>query len=336
MNLRRVAIGLVLGASLLVAQTSFAQVSATDAALAEKLFQDGRALMAQKKFADACAKLAESQRLDPGVGTLLNLAECFEKNGQVASAWATYREADAAATREGQKKRTVYAVARVKALTPELSYLTVEAPAAAPAGLRVTCDGKAIGAATMGSPMPFDAGPHRVEATAPGRHTWSKSVDLSPKSSLKVSVPDLEVEAPPPPPPEPVRPPPAAVLVPAAPPPAPDQGSSSPAQRVTGVILGAVGIAGIGVGSYFGIRAMGNHNDAENNHCSAVSCDPTGGSLNDDARGQATISTIAFAAGGVMLVAGAILYFTAPAGAGKSGKSGKASRLASPGFVFRF
>ena len=332
MTLRRLAMGLALSASLLVTQTSFAQVSATDAAQAEKLFQDGRALMAQRKFADACAKLAESQRLDPGVGTLLNLAECFEKNGQVASAWATYREADAAATREGQKKRTVYAAARVKALTPELSYLTVEAPAVVPAGLNVTCDGKPIGAASMGSPMPFDAGSHRLEATAPGRRTWWKSVDLSPKSSLRVSVPDLEVIEVPPPPPEPARPPPAAVIVPVEPP-VPEAPPASSTQRVTGVVLGAVGIVGIWVGSYFGIRAKGTHDDAENNHCSAVSCDPTGGSLIDEARGQATISTLAFAAGATMLVAGAILYFTAPAGAAKGAK---ASRRAGPDLVYRF
>ena len=314
---RRFAAGLAL-ASLMIATSSPAQVSASDAALAEKLFQDGRALMTQRKFGEACAKLAESQRLDPGVGTLLNLAECFEKNGQVASAWATYREADAAATREGQKQRTIYAATRVKALAPELSFLTVDAPAGPPAGLRVTCDGKAVGDASLGSLMPFDAGPHRIAANAPGRRAWSKSVDLPPKSSIRVSVPELEVES--------------RVAPPVAPPvaPEPDRSTGS-AQRVTGMTLGLVGIVGIGIGTYFGIRAMGTHNDAENSHCSAVSCDPTGGSLNDEARGQATVSTIAFAAGAVMLAAGAVLYLTAPAGA----KRAKAGALGTD-FVYRF
>ena len=58
-----------------------------DPAAAEWLFREGRALMKKGDFAPACAKLAESQRLDPAVGTLMNLAECEERIGRTASAW---------------------------------------------------------------------------------------------------------------------------------------------------------------------------------------------------------------------------------------------------------
>jgi len=59
------------------------------AAVAEELFDQGRRLSGIGRYAEACAHFANSERLDHGVGTLLNLADCYEKNGQTASAYAT-------------------------------------------------------------------------------------------------------------------------------------------------------------------------------------------------------------------------------------------------------
>src|SRR5262245_66532784 len=76
--------------------------SAADKAAAEALFDQGRAAMQEGDFAKACGLLERSQHIDPGVGTLLYLAECYEKSGKTASAWATFREAADAA--EAQRK----------------------------------------------------------------------------------------------------------------------------------------------------------------------------------------------------------------------------------------
>src|SRR5258705_6614820 len=67
--------------------------SATERATAEALFQQGTELMSEKRFAPACEKFEGSQQLDPALGTMLRLADCYDRVGRTASAWAEFREA---------------------------------------------------------------------------------------------------------------------------------------------------------------------------------------------------------------------------------------------------
>src|SRR5262249_2265450 len=76
------------------ATAAFAQA---DPASAQTLFDQAKQLMADGKYRDACPKLEESQRLDPGPGTLFQLASCYEKIDRTATAWAAFLEVAAAA-----------------------------------------------------------------------------------------------------------------------------------------------------------------------------------------------------------------------------------------------
>src|SRR4249919_971457 len=67
-----------------------AQTSASDKAMAEHLFDRGLALMRQGQFSEACTQLEQSEAIERGIGTLLYLAECYEKLGRTASAWAMF------------------------------------------------------------------------------------------------------------------------------------------------------------------------------------------------------------------------------------------------------
>src|SRR5262245_3168255 len=99
-----------------------------DKAAAETLFTEGRTLMQAGRYDVACDNLAESQRLDPAVGTLLNLADCREHQGRTATAWAIWLEAAAAARTAGQAERESLARQRAEALKTRLVTLTIEVP----------------------------------------------------------------------------------------------------------------------------------------------------------------------------------------------------------------
>ena len=149
----------------------------SDAALAQTLFNEGRALMSVKRVPEACAKFAESQRLDPATGTLLNLAACHEGEGKLATAWAEYVQAQVAARRSNRPDRVQFAGEHIAALEKRLSYLTIHVPAAARMpGLEVRLDGTELGPAAWEMAAPIDPGRHRVTATVSGRSVFGRDV----------------------------------------------------------------------------------------------------------------------------------------------------------------
>src|SRR5471032_2545697 len=103
---------------LLLAPPVSAQANASSQAAAEALFDEGVKQMKVGNFTVGCPTLEESERVDPGVGTLLYLGECYEKLGRTASAWATFREAASLAASSGESGREKVAVERAARLEP--------------------------------------------------------------------------------------------------------------------------------------------------------------------------------------------------------------------------
>src|SRR5688572_30313779 len=168
---RRISRLLVMLAGLLLPSLAAAAPSASDRAAAEVLFDEAIQLLEAGNAAAACPKLEESQRLDPGVGTLLYLAECYRAQGRTASAWATFREASYAAEAAGQADRMAIANAEADKLKPSLSYVTLVIADHEATSLEVQRDGEAVNRALWGSPIPVDPGEHQLAASAPGKTT---------------------------------------------------------------------------------------------------------------------------------------------------------------------
>src|SRR6185503_4280485 len=126
---------------------------AGDNALAETLFQEGKALMREGNFEAACPKLAESFQQDPASGTLLALAVCRERKGELASAWATYTEVAGRSHDEGKKDREAAAREKAASLETRLSWLELLVPPAVAAlpNLELKRNGQSVPRAAWGS-----------------------------------------------------------------------------------------------------------------------------------------------------------------------------------------
>lgn len=308
------AIAVILGSNI-----AKADPDASQAALANQLFDDAEKLVAGDRVSEACPKYAESQRLDPQLGTLLHLGVCYGKVGKTASAWASFKDAADMAARKHDERESV-ARQYIADLEPRLSRLTIEVAWGAPATIELKRDGEPLGRAAWGSPVPVDPGPHVITASSSGFKDWQTTIDVpAGASSVRVSVPKLEplVASPIPPP---------AVntgAAPFAPQPAPapmaDRSSSdsSSTQRTWGYVIGGVGVVGLVVGTVSAFALNSKESDrTKANACSAIrSC--TGAdvdrihTLTSDARMYAGVANIGFIAGGAAVLGGAILILTA-------------------------
>jgi hypothetical protein len=309
--------------------------AATDPALAETLFRDGKTLMSRGDYASACPKFAESERLDPGTGTLMALAYCHEHEGKLASAWAEYTAVQGAARQAGQVERVKVASERIASIEPRLSRMVVRvAPSTPPRkGFEVLRDGIVLGEAAWGESVPIDPGEHVVEARAPGWKSWSVIEHARPGAVIEVVVPKLEAESPAPSAvvdssgaaggsasasPDSNR---AAETVPTA-----SRGNTG---RVVGLGLVAAGVATLGVGVYFGVRTFQKRDDANALCPVGQPCtNPDAITSNDDAHTSALVSTITTGVGIAAVGGGIYLLLTSKSAASSS--AAKPSPTVSP------
>lgn len=289
--------------------------SPEDRVNAAALFREGKAMMDSGRFADGCRKLEASRQLDPVSGTILNLAYCHEQEGKTATAMSEYDEAIALARRDNRKDRVDFANAQMTALAPKLSRLTIVVPeASAFPELVIARDGSAIPRAAWNTAIAVDPGEHAIAASAKGRQSWTAKVTIganADKQSLTVPLLDVAPEtAPRPPPPEP---PPPIVTAPtvattAAPPVAPPPRTH--ARATLGYGVGALGVFSLGVGTYFGLRALSKKSDSDRTCPTATTCDGAGYSANQEAKTAADVATITIALGLVGIGLGTYLVLT--------------------------
>jgi hypothetical protein len=299
------AILVVLLAAAATAGTAWAQ--APGSAQAEELFKEGRAALQAKDWVVACAKLAESNRIERAVGTLISLAQCEEAQNKLATARQHYQEAaDLADALNDRLQRGPMARERVAELDKRVARLTVKAGPNAPPNTVVKQDDVGLTWASFGSSLPVDPGKHVLVVTADAHEPRTIEVVLGEGENLVVEVEPGEriatvadarapsPEQPPPPPASPAR--------------------VHSSARTLAFVAGGAALVGIGLGTGFGLRAFSKWSSAQS-ACKHDECGPGSHAQEEktQASSAASISTIAFVAAGVALAAGLVLYMVNPA-----------------------
>jgi hypothetical protein len=294
--MRRLAISLVASAGLVSFDAAADERRQLDA---EALFEQARNAADGGDYASACPKFAESYRLDPTPGALLNVADCEEHLGHVATAWLNFRKAvDVLAPTDS---RLPIAKQKVAALEKRLSKLSIRLGPNPPPGAVVKRDGEEISGAILGVAVPTDPGRHVVTVMAPGYREQRHEVDLAEGVSKEVVAEALTKDAPA------LSPAPAAALALTA----PDK-SDRDDLRTYGYVATGVGAAGLLVGLVTRGLALGKKGTIAD-HCDASKfCDQTGMDAVSAASTLQTVSTVSLLVGVAGLGTGAFLVLSNP------------------------
>ncbi len=301
-------LSVLLSLSPLVAASARAQ-NAAEQAEARTLFDESVQLFQKGSYAEACAKLEASYHLFAGIGTRGKLAQCYEKVGRTASAWAMYQEVVALAGKAGDATREQVARERAAALLPTLSHLTVVLPASSDVpGLVVKRGKDEVERGVMGSTVPVDPGTVTFTISAPGHVTKTADVTVAPREQTTFTVPALDA-APPEAPPE------VAAKSRSAAPPVEGGPPAATWQRPAGIAVAGVGVVAAAVGAVLALTAKSSYDGAFNSgDCTrpALMCSAAGQNQTDGARSQATTGGVLIGVGAVVAVGGGVLFFLGP------------------------
>lgn len=289
-GLRSPSVAMALALALASARGASAAVTSDAAAAADTLFQQGRALMVDKKIHEACAKFGASYKLDRKLGTLLNWADCLEKDGKTGSAFERFGEAvDWAKSRSDE--RLEYATKRRDALEPKVAKLRIVATLGAEK-LTVRRDGEVVAEEAYGLPIVVDPGTIELSILRGDEELEHRKVTSEEGREREVQL-DL------------------AAIAKAHP--AKLTGPIPKGQRNAGFVVGGVGIAGLAVfgileGVAYGQKAKANAVGA----CRNGFCSPEGYALHQRAGDFAEAGQWVGIASAAVLAVGATLLITAP------------------------
>jgi len=297
------AFGIVAG----VALSSHSAVADPDATA---LFEEGRALAAAGKHAEACAKFESSFALERAVGTEINLADCRERDGKLADAWRMFDDAARTDTKPGRAR---FARDRAAALVARTAELVIRVFAPATPGLELAVNGRRV-AVDAEVHDRVDPGSVHVVVSAPQRQPFAADVTASAGSTSRIDVPPLSstvISAPSAITPPAITTSPSHVVRPAD-----TREERRTSYMIASGALAGAGVVALAVSGGLAISARSNYRKAFDDHCVAgptgPACDDAGFKIVHDAGSRADVATATAIAGVALVAAGAVVFVLAP------------------------
>lgn len=229
---------------------------ARDPAAAEVHFRRGVDLLKKDDWKSACEAFDASMKLDPSVGTQINVARCAAHDGRLALAWAEFKRAQTmnAETPLEKRKREIdeFVKTEIAKLEPRLPWISVQIAPKDAAGLAVTRDGVAIPTVGLEVAVPIDPGEHTFTASAQGYAEVSRSVTIgeAERKTVELTLSPLAPKEPP------EKPEPAATGTPSRP--AANSAAAGSPLVPAGAVLAALGGASLVVSAITGGVAFGD------------------------------------------------------------------------------
>jgi len=288
--------GAVLGGAMLSSGAARAQ-DTRDPAAAEELFRQGRAASEKRDYATACAKFRESNRLDPAVGTVFNIADCEEKLGRLATSWTLFQEV--VQRLPASDDRRGIAEKRAQKLEPRVPKLSIHLAHSERTDVVVKRDGVSLGNASLDTALPVDPGDHTVVVEAPGTRPaeFHTTVVEGQSSTLEVNVGESAPAG-------------SSAITPQTPEPASSRPAS--ANHTAAYLVGGIGAAGLVTGIVAGVLTL-NKKSTVNSECVGKECSQAGLDAANSGKTLGVITTVGLVTGAVGLGAATYLFVSAPA-----------------------
>ncbi len=270
-----------------VTRIAFAEPGAAPDPRAATIFQQARDLGKAGKLDEACALFAQSYALDPALGTAMNLADCFERQGQPRRAWELFDTV--ARGSQNVQSRARLARQRADALLAQLATVVITVRDAAAPGLAIRI-GERVVAPAAEVRLVVEPADVEVVATRPGAPAWRTRLHAEAGQILTVVVPAL-----------------------VAPPPRTRRRRS---RLFVAAGLGVTGAAVLGASVGLGISAKQRYDSAfDGGGCvrgEPARCTLAGKATVDRAGDRADLATGLAIGGAVLVGLGTALFLTAP------------------------